>query len=209
MSGDLAFKLYDTYGFPIEFTVELAGEKGYGVDMEGFRHRFREHQEKSRQGAAGKFAGGLADHSEQTARLHTATHLLNGALRAVLGEEVFQRGSNITAQRLRFDFSFGRKMTKEELEQVEAIVNEAIEKKIDVVQEVMTPQEAYAAGAIGVFSEKYGDRVKVYSIPGYSKEICGGPHARNTKELGAFKILKEEASSAGVRRIKAVIGDEL
>ena len=209
LSGDLAFKLYDTYGFPIEFTVELAGERGYGVDMEGFRHRFREHQEKSRQGAAGKFAGGLADHSEQTARLHTATHLLNGALRAVLGEEVFQRGSNITAQRLRFDFSFGRKMTKEELEQVEAIVNEAIEKKIDVVQEVMTPQEAYAAGAIGVFSEKYGDRVKVYSIPGYSKEICGGPHARNTKELGAFKILKEEASSAGVRRIKAVIGDEL
>jgi len=209
LSGDLAFKLYDTYGFPIEFTVELAGERGYGVDMEGFRHRFREHQEKSRQGAAGKFAGGLADHSEQTARLHTATHLLNGALRAVLGEEVFQRGSNITAQRLRFDFSFGRKMTKEELEQVEAIVNEAIEKKIDVVQEEMTPQEAYAAGAIGVFSDKYGDRVKVYSIPGYSKEICGGPHARNTKELGAFKILKEEASSAGVRRIKAVIGAEL
>ena len=209
LSGDLAFKLYDTYGFPIEFTVELAGERGYGVDMEGFRHRFREHQEKSRQGAAGKFAGGLADHSEQTARLHTATHLLNGALRAVLGEEVFQRGSNITAQRLRFDFSFGRKMTKEELEQVEAIVNEAIEKKIDVVQEEMTPQEAYAAGAIGVFSDKYGNRVKVYSIPGYSKEICGGPHARNTKELGAFKILKEEASSAGVRRIKAVIGDEL
>lgn len=209
LSGDLAFKLYDTYGFPIEFTVELAGEKGYGVDMEGFRHRFREHQEKSRQGAAGKFAGGLADHSERTARLHTATHLLNGALRAVLGEEVFQRGSNITAQRLRFDFSFGRKMTKEELEQVEAIVNEAIENKIDVVQEEMTPQEAYAAGAIGVFSDKYGDRVKVYSIPGYSKEICGGPHARNTKELGAFKILKEEASSAGVRRIKAVIEDEL
>lgn len=209
LSGDLAFKLYDTYGFPIEFTVELAGEKGYGVDMEGFRHRFREHQEKSRQGAAGKFAGGLADHSERTARFHTATHLLNGALRAVLGEEVFQRGSNITAQRLRFDFSFGRKMTKEELEQVEAIVNEAIEKKIDVVQEEMTPQEAYAAGAIGVFSDKYGDRVKVYSIPGYSKEICGGPHARNTKELGAFKILKEEASSAGVRRIKAVIEDEL
>ena len=209
LSGDLAFKLYDTYGFPIEFTVELAGERGYGVDMEGFRHRFREHQEKSRQGAAGKFAGGLADHSEQTARLHTATHLLNGALRAVLGEEVFQRGSNITAQRLRFDFSFGRKMTKEELEQVEAIVNEAIEKKIDVVQEEMTPQEAYAAGAIGVFSDKYGNRVKVYSIPGYSKEICGGPHARNTGELRTFKILKEEACSAGVRRIKAVVGDEL
>ena len=206
LSGELAFKLYDTYGFPIEFTAELAGEKGCSVDMEGFHDRFREHQEKSRQGAAGKFAGGLADHSEQTARLHTATHLLNGALREVLGEEVSQRGSNITAQRLRFDFSFGRKVTREELDQVEAIVNEAIEKKIDVIQEEMTPQEAYAAGAIGVFSDKYGNMVKVYTIPGYSKEICGGPHAKNTGELGSFKILKEEASSAGVRRIKAVIG---
>ncbi|MDE7224594.1 MAG: alanine--tRNA ligase [Acetatifactor sp.] len=209
LSGELAFKLYDTYGFPIEFTAELAQEKGCEVDMEGFHDRFREHQEKSRQGAAGKFAGGLADHSEQTARLHTATHLLNGALRAVLGEEVFQRGSNITAQRLRFDFSFGRKVTKEELEQVEAIVNEAIDKKIDVVWEEMTPQEAYAAGAIGVFSDKYGEQVKVYSIPGYSKEICGGPHAQNTGELGSFRILKEEASSAGVRRIKAIIGNEV
>ncbi|MDE6673844.1 MAG: alanine--tRNA ligase, partial [Acetatifactor sp.] len=138
---------------------------------------------------------------------HTATHLLNGALRAVLGEEVSQRGSNITAQRLRFDFSFGRKVTGEELAQVEEIVNEAIEKKIDVVLEEMTPQAAYAAGAIGVFSEKYGERVKVYTIPGYSKEICGGPHAQNTGELGSFRILKEEASSAGVRRIKAVIGN--
>ena len=206
LSGELAFKLYDTYGFPVEFTAELAGERGCQVDMEGFQARFKEHQEKSRQGAAGKFAGGLADHSEQTARLHTATHLLNGALRVVLGEEVFQRGSNITAQRLRFDFSFGRKLTKEELEQVETIVNEAIGKKIDVIQEEMSPQEAYAAGAIGVFSDKYGDKVKVYTIPGYSKEICGGPHAKNTGELGSFKILKEEASSAGVRRIKAVIG---
>ena len=206
LSGELAFKLYDTYGFPVEFTAELAGERGCRVDMEGFQARFKEHQEKSRQGAAGKFAGGLADHSEQTARLHTATHLLNGALRVVLGEEVFQRGSNITVQRLRFDFSFGRKLTKEELEQVETIVNEAIGKEIDVIQEEMSPQEAYAAGAIGVFSDKYGDKVKVYTIPGYSKEICGGPHAKNTGELGSFKILKEEASSAGVRRIKAVIG---
>lgn len=208
LSGELAFKLYDTYGFPIEFTMELAEEKGCEVDMAGFQERFKEHQEKSRQGAAGKFAGGLVDHSEQTARLHTATHLLNGALRAVLGEEVSQRGSNITAQRLRFDFSFGRKVTREELEQVEAIVNEAIEKRIDVIREEMTPQEAYAAGAIGVFSDKYGDRVKVYTIPGYSKEICGGPHAGNTGELEGFRILKEEASSAGVRRIKAVIGSE-
>lgn len=209
LSGELAFKLYDTYGFPVEFTAELAGEMNCQVDLEGFQARFKEHQEKSRQGAAGKFAGGLADHSEQTARLHTATHLLNGALRVVLGEEVFQRGSNITTQRLRFDFSFGRKLTKEELGQVEEIVNGAIEKKIDVIMEEMSPTDAYAAGAIGVFSDKYGDRVKVYTIPGYSKEICGGPHAKNTGELGRFKILKEEASSAGVRRIKAVIGSEV
>ena len=205
LSGELAFKLYDTYGFPIEFTSELAGERGIAVDMEGFRQKFEEHQEKSRQGAAGKFAGGLADHNERTARLHTATHLLNGALRKVLGDEVSQRGSNITSERLRFDFSFGRKVTKEELEQVSAIVNEAIEKKVDVILEELPLQEAYGSGAIGVFTGKYEDIVKVYTIPGYSKEICGGPHARNTGELVSFKILKEEASSAGVRRIKAVI----
>ena len=207
LSGELAFKLYDTYGFPIEFTAELASERGVQVDMEGFRQKFEEHQEKSRQGAAGKFAGGLADNNEQTARLHTATHLLNGALRKVLGDEVSQRGSNITSERLRFDFSFGRKVTKEELEQVEAIVNEAIEKNIDVILEEMSPERAYAEGAIGVFSGKYGEIVKVYTIPGYSKEICGGPHAKNTGELVSFKIKKEEASSAGVRRIKAVIGE--
>ena len=209
LSGELAFKLYDTYGFPIEFTAELASERGVQVDMEGFRQKFEEHQEKSRQGAAGKFAGGLADNNEQTARLHTATHLLNGALRKVLGDEVSQRGSNITSERLRFDFSFGRKVTKEELEQVEAIVNEAIEKNIDVILEEMSPERAYAEGAIGVFSGKYGEIVKVYTIPGYSKEICGGPHAKNTGELVSFKIKKEEASSAGVRRIKAVIGEEV
>jgi len=207
LSGELAFKLYDTYGFPIEFTAELASERGCLVDLEGFRQKFEEHQEKSRQGAAGKFAGGLADNNEQTARLHTATHLLNGALRTVLGDEVSQRGSNITSERLRFDFSFGRKVTKEELEQVEAIVNEAIRKKIDVMLEEMSPEQAYEEGAIGVFSGKYGEVVKVYTIPGYSKEICGGPHAKNTGELKFFKIKKEEASSAGVRRIKAVIGE--
>ncbi len=205
LSGELAFKLYDTYGFPIEFTSELAQERGVLVDLEGFHKKFEEHQNKSRQGAAGKFAGGLADHNEQTARLHTATHLLNGALRRVLGEEVFQRGSNITSERLRFDFSFPRKMTKEELEQVSDIVNEAIEKNIDVLLEELPLSEAYESGAIGVFGGKYEDIVKVYTIPGYSKEICGGPHARNTGELVRFKILKEEASSAGVRRIKAVI----
>ncbi|MBD5526010.1 MAG: alanine--tRNA ligase [Lachnospiraceae bacterium] len=207
LSGELAFKLYDTFGFPIEFTSELALERGYQVDMDGFRQKFEEHQNKSRQGAAGKFAGGLADSNEQTARLHTATHLLNGALRKVLGDEVFQRGSNITSERLRFDFSFGRKVTKEELEKVEAIVNEAIRKKIDVILEEMTPKKAYEEGAIGVFSGKYGEIVKVYTIPGYSKEICGGPHAKNTGELVSFKIKKEEASSAGVRRIKAVINE--
>ncbi len=206
LSGELAFKLYDTYGFPIEFTSELAMEKGCLVDMDGFKNKFAEHQEKSRQGAAGKFTGGLADNSEQTARLHTATHLLNGALRKVLGDEVSQRGSNITSERLRFDFSFSRKVTKEELMQVEAIVNEAISQNIDVILEEMTPEKAYEEGAIGVFSGKYGERVKVYTISDYSKEICGGPHAKNTGELISFKILKEESSSAGVRRIKAVIG---
>jgi len=206
LSGELAFKLYDTYGFPIEFTSELALERGYHVDMDGFQKKFKEHQEKSRQGAAGKFAGGLADNNEQTARLHTATHLLNGALRAVLGNEVSQRGSNITSERLRFDFSFGRKVTREELTQVEVIVNEAIQKNIDVILEEMTPEKAYEEGAVGVFSGKYGEIVKVYTIPGYSKEICGGPHAHNTGELVSFKILKEQSSSAGVRRIKAAIG---
>lgn len=207
LSGELAFKLYDTYGFPIEFTSELAQERGYQVDMDGFHKKFEEHQNKSRQGAAGKFAGGLADNNEQTARLHTATHLLNGALRRVLGDEVSQRGSNITSVRLRFDFSFGRKVTKEELSQVEAIVNEAIKKNLEVVLEEMTPEKAYEEGAVGVFSGKYGEIVKVYTVHGYSKEICGGPHAKNTGELVSFKILKEEASSAGVRRIKAVIGE--
>lgn len=206
LSGELAFKLYDTYGFPIEFTAELAQERGYSVDTDGFYEKFREHQEKSRQGAERKFAGGLADHNEQTARLHTATHLLGGALRRVLGDKISQRGSNITSQRLRFDFSFDRKVTQEELAQVAAIVNEAIEKKIDVVVEELPLKDAYEAGAIGVFSGKYEEIVKVYTIPGYSKEICGGSHARNTGELVSFKILKEEASSAGVRRIKAVIG---
>ncbi len=206
LSGELAFKLYDTYGFPIEFTSELALERGYQVDMDGFQRKFEEHQEKSRQGAAGKFSGGLADNNEQTARLHTATHLLNGALRKVLGDEVSQRGSNITSERLRFDFSFGRKLTKEELSHIEAIVNEAIIQNIDVVLEEKTPEKAYEEGAVGVFSSKYGEIVKVYTISGYSKEICGGPHAKSTGELVSFKILKEEASSAGVRRIKAVIG---
>ena len=208
LSGELAFRLYDTFGFPIEFTMELADERGIKVDINNFEQRFKEHQEKSRQGAEGKFKGGLADASIQTARLHTATHLLNGALRKVLGEDVFQRGSNITEERLRFDFSFDRKLTVDELNEVSRIINEAINNSIDVICEEITLDEARAANAIGIFENKYSDRVKVYTIQGYSKEICGGPHASNTKELGKFKILKEEASSAGVRRIKAKIEND-
>lgn len=203
LSGELAFKLYDTYGFPIEFTCELARERGRSVDMESFREKFTAHQNKSREGAAEKFKGGLADHSMETARLHTATHLLNAALRKVLGDEVSQRGSNITPERLRFDFSFHRKVTPEELREVEKIVNEAIDKQIEISMKEMKLNEAYALNAVGVFTNKYEDTVKVYSIPGYSVEICGGPHAGNTGELGSF--VKEEASSAGVRRIKAVL----
>lgn len=206
LSGELAFRLYDTYGFPIEFTKELADERGIKVDYNGFEERLIEHRNKSRQGAEGRFKGGLADTSIQTARLHTATHLLNGALRRVLGDNIYQRGSNITEERLRFDFSFDRKLSADEINEISAIVNEAINKEIDVICEEMTLEEARKANAIGIFDSRYGDRVKVYTIPGYSKEICGGPHASNTKELGKFIILKEEASSAGVRRIKARIG---
>ena len=206
MDGKSAFRLYDTYGFPIEMTVELAEEKGIKVDMEGFHKAFEEHQKKSQAGAEQRFKGGLADTNEQTARLHTATHLLQAALRSVLGDEVAQKGSNITAERLRFDFSFPRKVTREELDQVEAIVNDAIQRNIDISCEEMSVDEAKQSGAIGLFDSKYGNVVKVYTIGDVSKEICGGPHAKNTSELISFKIKKEEASSAGVRRIKAVIG---
>ncbi len=203
LSGGLAFKLYDTFGFPIELTQELAEEKGKKVDIKGFEEKFKEHQEKSRQGAAQKFKGGLADHSEETTRLHTATHLLNAALRNVLGDTIFQKGSNINPERLRFDFSFDRKITNEELEEVSKLVNEAIKAGLPVICEEMTVEEAKKAGAIGVFEDRYDKKVKVYSIGEFSKEICGGPHVNNTSELGSFKILKEQSSSAGVRRIKA------
>lgn len=205
LSGGLAFKLYDTFGFPIEFTQELACEKRITVDMNGFLDKFKEHQEKSRQGAEAKFQGGMADNSEQTTKLHTATHLLNAALRLVLGEGVCQKGSNITAERLRFDFSFDRKMSDDELSRVNDLVNEAIRKGIEVTCEELTVEAAKGSGAIGVFENKYDEIVKVYTIAGYSKEICGGPHANNTIELGSFKILKEESSSSGVRRIRAKI----
>ena len=207
MDGRSAFKLYDTYGFPVEITCEMAAEKGIEVDVDGFQERFRKHQENSHAGAEQRFKGGLADHSEQTAKLHTATHLLHAALRKVLGPEVAQKGSNITPERLRFDFSFGRKMTDEEKAEVERLVNEYIKGAAPIVCEEMTVAEAKAQGAIGLFESKYGERVKVYTMGPYSKEICGGPHASNTGDLKSFKIKKEEASSAGVRRIKATIGE--
>ncbi len=206
ISGKDAFLLYQSYGFPIEMTVELAKEKGIDVDEEGFKIESEKHQELSRTASAGKFKSGLADNSEATTRLHTATHLLNQALREVLGDEkIYQKGSNITAERLRFDFNFDRKLTSEELKQVEDLVNEKIEKEIPVQVEEMTVDEARKYGAQGVFESKYGEKVKVYSVGEFSKEICAGPHVKNTKELGHFKIQKEESSSAGVRRIKAVL----
>ncbi|MBC5646818.1 alanine--tRNA ligase [Christensenella tenuis] len=205
IDGKSAFRLYDTFGFPIEFTLELAAERGFKVDKDGFDKAFQHHQELSHAGAEQRFKGGLADTSEQTARLHTATHLLNAALRKLLSEDIVQKGSNITAERLRFDFNFPRKVEREELDQIEAYVNEAIDAGLDVLEEEMSVAEAKEQGAMGVFDSKYGDLVKVYTIPGYSKEICGGPHAKNTAELGHFKIKKEQSSSAGVRRIKAVL----
>ena len=206
IDGVSAFHLYDTYGFPVEMTEELARERGLTVDMDGFHDCFRRHQATSQAGAEQRFKGGLADNSEQSARLHTATHLLHAALRKVLGPEVAQKGSNITAERLRFDFSFGRKMTKEELAEVERLVNEAIESHTPITCEEMTVAQAKEQGAIGLFESKYGEKVKVYTMGPYSKEICGGPHAQNTGDLVSFKIKKEESSSAGVRRIKAIIG---
>ena len=206
LNGRDAFKLYDTYGFPFEMTLEMAKEQGLTVDKEDFDRRFKKHQETSQAGAQQRFKGGLADGGVQTTRLHTATHLLHAALRKVLGEDVHQRGSNITAERLRFDFSFGRKMTKEELNEVEDLVNQAIKANAPISYEEMTVAEAEAQNAIGLFESKYGEKVKVYTMGDFSKEICGGPHAENTGELVSFKIRKEESSSAGVRRIRATIG---
>ena len=206
ISGKMAFKLYDTFGFPIEMTVELASEKGMTVDIEGFNKAFEEHQLKSQAGAEKKFKCGLADDSEETVKLHTATHLLHAALRKVLGLGVAQKGSNITPERLRFDFSFDRPMTSDEIKQVEDLVNEYIKAGVDITCEEMSVEDAKAQGAIGLFMDKYGEVVKVYTMGEFSKEICGGPHASNTADLVSFKILKEQSSSSGVRRIKAVIG---
>lgn len=206
ISGKASFKLYDTYGFPIEMTVELARERGLKVNTDDFNKAFEEHQKKSHQGAEQKFKGGLADHSEATTRLHTATHLMHRALKEVLHDEnANQKGSNITEERLRFDFTFPRPMTAEEIAEVEKKVNEAIAADVEITCEEMTVDEAKAAGAVGLFTAKYGEKVKVYTMGKYSKEICGGPHAARTGELGHFRIVKEQSSSAGVRRIKAVL----
>ncbi|OPL19042.1 MAG: alanine--tRNA ligase [Candidatus Aegiribacteria sp. MLS_C] len=203
--GRVAFKLYDTYGFPVEFTAELASEHGLKVDMEGYGKAFDKHRELSRQGGGGKFKGGLADNSEMVTRLHTATHLLHQALREVLGDHVEQKGSNITEKRLRFDFSHPEAMTGEEIRAVEVRVNEIIEADLPVVCEEKLLEEALEEGAIGLFRSRYGDMVKVYSIGSFSTEICGGPHVARTGELGHFRILKEKSSSGGVRRIRAVL----
>lgn len=205
ISGKNAFYLYETYGFPVELTAEMAAERGFELDMDGYREAFAKHQELSRQGAEQKFKGGLADHSDDTAKLHTATHLLHAALRKVLGPHVEQKGSNITAERLRFDFSHEDKLTPEQLAEVEKLVNDAIAADIAVECAEMTVEEAQSGGAIGLFGDRYGEKVKVFTVAGVSQEICGGPHASRTGELGKFKIAKEESSSRGVRRIKAVL----
>ena len=205
IDGITAFHLFDTYGFPLELTVELAREKNLTVDEEGFKDKFREHQELSRTASSGKFKGGLASSGEMETKYHTATHLLNAALKVVVSKDCHQKGSNITSERMRFDFSCDHKLSDEEKIKVEELVNKWISDSIDVNVTEMSKQDAIASGAECMFIEKYPDIVTVYSIGNVSKEVCGGPHVKNTSELGHFKILKEEASSAGVRRIKAIL----
>ena len=205
LNGKTAFRLYDTFGFPLELTKELAKEKNLKVDEEGYKEAFKIHQEKSKANIDKVFKGGLADDSVQTTRLHTAVHLLQAALRHIISPDIYQKGSNITQERLRFDFNCDHKLTEEEKKKVEDFVNDAIKKNIPVECKEMTLDEARNMGALGIFDNKYGEKVKVYIIGDVSKEICGGPHAKNTGELGRFRIVKEESSSAGVRRIKAVI----
>lgn len=205
ISGKSAFRLYDTFGFPIELTIELASENGFTVDEEGFKRAFEEHQEKSKAIPQGAFKSGLSDHGEQTTKYHTATHLLNAALKIVLGKTCHQMGSNITEERLRFDFPCDHKVTQGELKRVEDIVNSWIKAGYDVTSEEMAKSKAVEIGAEHQFIERYPDIVSVYSIGDVSKEICTGPHVKNTNELGHFKIVKEESSSAGVRRIKAIL----
>jgi alanyl-tRNA synthetase len=205
ISGEQAFDLFETHGFPLELTEELAHEHGLTVDRAGFHTARQMHQELSRQTSAGAYRGGLADHAAQTTRLHTATHLLHQALRTVLGEHVSQRGSNITVERLRFDFSHPEKLSLQEISAVEALVNAQIEARLPVNLEVTTLEQALERGALAFFGEKYGEQVKVYSIGNFSKEVCGGPHVANTGELGHLRILKEESVGRGIRRIRAVL----
>ena len=206
IDGDVAFHLYDTYGFPIELTEELAKDAGISVDIKGFNEKFKAHQELSRTSSAGKFKGGLAGNSEIETKYHTATHLLNAALKKVVGQDVHQKGSNITDERMRFDFSCDHKLSDEEKQKTEDLVNSWIQEGLDVRVEEMSKEDAIKSGAECMFIEKYPDIVTVYTIgDNVSKELCGGPHVKNTSELGHFKITKEEASSAGVRRIKAIL----
>lgn len=205
LSGRIAFRLYDTFGFPIEITEELAEERGIKVDKVGFKKREEEHRQISKKGSEAKFSGGLLEDSEKTRNLHTATHLLNEALRKVLGSHVYQRGSNITIERLRFDFSHPEKLTEEQLKKIEDMVNDVIKKDLEITHEEMTVEEAKKLGAIGIFTDRYDEKVKVYKMGDFSTEICGGPHAARTGDLGKFKIIKEESSSKGVRRIRAIL----
>lgn len=205
IAGKQAFRLYDTYGFPLELTEELAAEKGLTVDKEAFDAAFKEHQEKSRVLPTGQYKGGLESHSDMAIKYHTATHLLNAALKIVCSPDCNQKGSNITDERMRFDFNFPRPLTPEEIKAVEALVNEKIKENIPVIYREMSLEEARATGFVGVFDSKYGETVKTYSIGEFSKEMCGGPHVAATGELGTFRIVKEQSSSAGVRRIKAVL----
>lgn len=206
ISDKAAFRLYDTFGFPLELTKELAEEKGYEVDEEGFKERFKEHQEKSRSTVvAGEFKGGLENGGEITTHYHTATHIMLAGLKKMFGDDVVQKGSNITNERMRFDFNLDHKMTDEEIKRLEKFVNDTIARGLDVTCKEMTLDEARKFGAHGVFDSKYGEKVKVYIIGDVDKQICGGPHVKNTSELGKFRIVKEESSSAGIRRIKAVL----
>ena len=204
-SGKIAFKLYQSFGFPIEMTREILKEKGIKVDEKEFEQELKKHQELSRSASAGTFKSGLADHSEKTTKLHTATHLLNEALKKILGNEIKQRGSNITPEKLRFDFNFQRKLTDKEIKEVENLVNKKISQALPVTREEMPLKKALSSGAQSEFGMKYPDVVSVYSIGDFSKEICTGPHVKNTKEIGKFKIIKEESVAAGIRRIKAVV----
>jgi alanine--tRNA ligase len=205
LNKDLAFKLYDTYGFPIELTLELAKEQNIEVDVDGFYEKFKAHQELSRKSSSGKFKGGLSNNSEIETKYHTATHLLNAALKLVVNKDVHQKGSNITEERMRFDFSCDHKLSDEEIKKAEDIVNTWINEGLDVICTQMNKEDAIKSGAECMFIERYPDVVTVYTIGDVSKELCGGPHVKNTKELGHFKIIKEEASSSGVRRIKAIL----